>query len=100
LEDTSEILETRSLWRFICIVQLVSVHKCFVVWLIALDFLWFISREVDKRIVDLPEIRETGEYIAELKLHPEVTAKVKVNVLANWAALICFKVPYAKCTIA
>jgi len=38
---------------------------------------------VDKRIVDLPEIRETGEYIAELKLHPEVTAKVKVNVLAN-----------------
>jgi large subunit ribosomal protein L9 len=38
---------------------------------------------VDKRIVDLPEIRETGEYIAELKLHPEVTAKVKVYVSAN-----------------
>jgi len=45
--------------------------------------LWFISREVDKRVVDLPEIRETGEYIAELKLHPEVTARVKLNVSAN-----------------
>ncbi|XP_027346889.1 50S ribosomal protein L9, chloroplastic [Abrus precatorius] len=42
-----------------------------------------LQREVDKRIVDLPEIRETGEYIAELKLHPEVTARVRVNVYAN-----------------
>jgi large subunit ribosomal protein L9 len=42
-----------------------------------------LQREVDKRVVELPEIRETGEYIAELKLHPEVTAKVRVNVLAN-----------------
>ncbi|XP_058762965.1 large ribosomal subunit protein bL9c [Vicia villosa] len=42
-----------------------------------------LQREVDKRIVNLPEIRETGEYIAELKLHPDVTAKVKVNVIAN-----------------
>ncbi|KAL2328541.1 hypothetical protein Fmac_021968 [Flemingia macrophylla] len=42
-----------------------------------------LQREVDKRIVELPEIRETGEYIAELKLHPEVTARVRVNVFAN-----------------
>ncbi|KAJ7947893.1 putative 50S ribosomal protein L9 [Quillaja saponaria] len=42
-----------------------------------------LQREVDKRIVSIPEIRETGEYIAELKLHPEVTAKVRVNVYAN-----------------
>ncbi|QCD88119.1 50S ribosomal protein L9, chloroplastic [Vigna unguiculata] len=42
-----------------------------------------LQREVDKRVVDLPEIRETGEYIAELKLHPEVTARVKLNVSAN-----------------
>uniref|UniRef100_A0A7N0TU53 Large ribosomal subunit protein bL9c n=1 Tax=Kalanchoe fedtschenkoi TaxID=63787 RepID=A0A7N0TU53_KALFE len=34
-----------------------------------------IQRDIDKRIVTLPEIRETGEYVAELKLHPEVTAR-------------------------
>ncbi|KAK6163430.1 hypothetical protein DH2020_000294 [Rehmannia glutinosa] len=42
-----------------------------------------LQRDVDKRIVSLPEIRETGEYIAELKLHPEVTARVRVTVYAN-----------------
>ncbi|KAK4753764.1 hypothetical protein SAY87_001868 [Trapa incisa] len=42
-----------------------------------------LQREVDKRIVFVPEIRETGEYVAELKLHPEVTARVRINVFAN-----------------
>ncbi|XP_021278588.1 50S ribosomal protein L9, chloroplastic [Herrania umbratica] len=42
-----------------------------------------LQRDVDKRIVSLPEIRETGEYVAELKLHPEVTAQVRLNVYAN-----------------
>ncbi|KMT02272.1 hypothetical protein BVRB_9g206220 [Beta vulgaris subsp. vulgaris] len=42
-----------------------------------------LQRDVDKKIVFLPEIRETGEYIAELKLHPEVTAQVRVTVFAN-----------------
>ncbi|CAA6673325.1 unnamed protein product [Spirodela intermedia] len=42
-----------------------------------------LQRDIDKRIIALPDIRETGEYVAELKLHPEVTALVKVNVFAN-----------------
>ncbi|XP_076942707.1 large ribosomal subunit protein bL9c-like [Bidens hawaiensis] len=42
-----------------------------------------LQRDIDKRIVSLPEIRETGEYIAELKLHPDVTAQVRLNVFAN-----------------
>ncbi|KAL3518451.1 hypothetical protein ACH5RR_021040 [Cinchona calisaya] len=42
-----------------------------------------IQRDVDKRIVSIPEIRETGEYVAELKLHPEVTARIRLVVSAN-----------------
>ena len=42
-----------------------------------------LQRDIDKRIVSLPEIRETGEYIAELKLHPDVSAQVRLNVYAN-----------------
>ncbi|KAJ8421272.1 hypothetical protein Cgig2_022430 [Carnegiea gigantea] len=42
-----------------------------------------LQRDVDKKIVSLPEIRETGEYVAELKLHPEVIARVRINVYAN-----------------
>jgi large subunit ribosomal protein L9 len=42
-----------------------------------------LQRDVDKRIVSLPEIRETGEYVAELKLHPEVSAQVRLTVFGN-----------------
>ena len=40
-------------------------------------------RDVDKRLVTVPEIRETGEYVAEIKLHPDVTARVRLNVYAK-----------------
>lgn len=42
-----------------------------------------LQRDVDKKVVSLPEIRETGEYVAELKLHPDVTARVRLTVFAN-----------------
>ncbi|KAF7154706.1 hypothetical protein RHSIM_Rhsim01G0210400 [Rhododendron simsii] len=42
-----------------------------------------LQRDVDKKIITLPEIRETGAYLAELKLHPEVTAQIRLNVYGN-----------------
>ena len=39
------------------------------------------NQEVDRRGINLPEIRETGIYRAELKLHPEVTAVVQIQVV-------------------
>ncbi|KAL5581849.1 hypothetical protein UlMin_014291 [Ulmus minor] len=42
-----------------------------------------IIKDVDKQIVSLPDIRETGEYVVELKLHLDVTARVRVIVYAN-----------------
>nr|Q8L803.1 RecName: Full=Large ribosomal subunit protein bL9c; AltName: Full=50S ribosomal protein L9, chloroplastic; AltName: Full=CL9; Flags: Precursor [Triticum aestivum]AAM92711.1 putative plastid ribosomal protein CL9 [Triticum aestivum] len=39
-----------------------------------------LNRDVDKRLVEVPEIREVGEYVAEIKLHPDVTAKVRLTV--------------------
>lgn len=41
------------------------------------------GQEVDRRGITLPEIRKIGTYKAELKLHPEVTAVVEVQVLAG-----------------
>jgi large subunit ribosomal protein L9 len=40
-------------------------------------------RDVDKKLVTVPEIREIGEYVAEIKLHPDVTARVRLNVYAK-----------------
>ncbi|NJK41605.1 MAG: 50S ribosomal protein L9 [Acaryochloridaceae cyanobacterium SU_2_1] len=37
--------------------------------------------EIDKRGIDVPDIRKLGTYTVEIKLHPEVTALVKVEVV-------------------
>ena len=39
------------------------------------------SQEVDRRGITLPEIRQTGTYKAEIKLHAEVTAEVDIQVV-------------------
>ena len=41
------------------------------------------GQEVDRRGITLPEIRKTGTYKAEIKLHPEVTAEVTLQVVAS-----------------
>ncbi|MFW6296497.1 MAG: 50S ribosomal protein L9 [Halothece sp.] len=38
------------------------------------------SQEVDRRGITLPEISKTGFYKAEVKLHPEVTATIEIQV--------------------
>lgn len=38
------------------------------------------NQEVDRRGITLPEISQTGFYKATVKLHPEVTAEVEIQV--------------------
>ncbi|MGK7931821.1 MAG: 50S ribosomal protein L9 [Microcystaceae cyanobacterium] len=38
------------------------------------------SQEVDRRGITLPEISKVGFYKAEVKLHPEVTATIEIQV--------------------
>ncbi|WP_448571068.1 50S ribosomal protein L9 [Trichothermofontia sp.] len=38
---------------------------------------------IDRRGVTLPEINKLGTYKAEIKLHPEVTATVEIEVVPN-----------------
>ena len=42
-----------------------------------------INQEVDRRGITLPEISKTGTYKADVKLHPEVSATVEINVVAE-----------------
>lgn len=42
-----------------------------------------IGEELDRRGITLPDIGKTGTYQAEIKLHPEVTATVEINVVAE-----------------
>lgn len=39
--------------------------------------------EIDKRSISLPDIGALGTYEAELKLHPEVSAKINLSVVAK-----------------
>lgn len=41
------------------------------------------GQEIDRRGITLPDIRKTGTYKAEIKLHHEVSAVVEVNVVAG-----------------
>jgi large subunit ribosomal protein L9 len=41
------------------------------------------GQEIDRRGITVPDIRKTGTYKAEIKLHPEVTATVEVQVVAE-----------------
>ncbi|UJB69175.1 50S ribosomal protein L9 [Acaryochloris sp. 'Moss Beach'] len=37
--------------------------------------------EIDKRGIDIPDIRKLGTYSVDIKLHPEIIATVKVEVV-------------------
>jgi large subunit ribosomal protein L9 len=39
------------------------------------------NKEVDRRNIELPDINKLGDYQAEIKLHPEVTATVNLRVV-------------------
>lgn len=41
------------------------------------------GQEVDRRGITLPDISKLGFYRAQIKLHPEVTAEVEVQVVAG-----------------
>ncbi len=41
------------------------------------------SQEVDRRDIHVPDVRKLGEYKVELKLHPEVTAMLTIDVVAS-----------------
>jgi large subunit ribosomal protein L9 len=41
------------------------------------------GHEIDRRDITLPDIRHTGTYTADIKLHPEVSASVTVEVVAE-----------------
>lgn len=41
------------------------------------------QQEVDRRGITLPEVHKLGTYKAEVKLHPEVSATVNIEVVAS-----------------
>jgi large subunit ribosomal protein L9 len=41
------------------------------------------KQEIDRRGITIPDIHKTGVYQVEVKLHPEVTATVEVEVVPS-----------------
>jgi large subunit ribosomal protein L9 len=41
------------------------------------------SLELDRRGITVPEVRKTGTYAVSIKLHPDVSATVTINVVAE-----------------
>lgn len=41
------------------------------------------NQEVDRRTITVPDIGKTGFYKAEVKLHPEVTAEVELQIVPS-----------------
>jgi large subunit ribosomal protein L9 len=41
------------------------------------------GQEIDRRGITLPEVHSLGEYKAEIKLHPEVSATITIHVVAQ-----------------
>lgn len=41
------------------------------------------NQEIDRRGITLPDISKIGSYKAEVKLHPEVTAVIEIQVASN-----------------
>jgi large subunit ribosomal protein L9 len=41
------------------------------------------GQDIDRKVITIPEVSTTGVYRAEVKLHPEVTATVEFEVIAQ-----------------
>jgi len=41
------------------------------------------KKEVDRRNITVPEIHRTGSYKVQVKLHPEVTAEINLEVTSH-----------------
>ncbi len=40
------------------------------------------KKEIDRRTITVPEIHRTGKYKVQIKLHPEVTAEINLEVVS------------------
>ena len=41
------------------------------------------KQAVDKRNINVPEVHRTGSYKVQVKLHPEVTAEINLEVVSH-----------------